>query len=100
MKSIRRVVTATLVSASLLAGGAAFAGEGHKHKHGGKKRGPSPAMISACNEKAEGDTCTFESQRFGEVNGVCKQKEDKPLFCKPDRKHKKRGGAESASLSL
>ncbi len=87
MKSIRRVVTATLVSASLIVGGAALAGEGHKR--GGKKRAPSPAMLSACNEKAAGDTCSFESKRFGEVQGVCKQKEDKPLFCKPDKKHRK-----------
>lgn len=55
----------------------------------GKRRGPPPEALAACEGLSENDVCSFESRR-GSVEGVCRLSPQgkAPLACAPRRSAK------------
>lgn len=75
-----------IVTISILALTAAFAqpqgGGGGQRGPGGK---PPQEAISACDNKSEGSSCTFESPRGDSPKGTCENTPDGKYFaCKPN----------------
>jgi hypothetical protein len=73
-----------IVSGLILAFGA-FAqekGQDGKGKGHGRK-GPRPESFAACEDKAVGDACSFESPR-GDLEGVCATGRSEKLHCRPN----------------
>ncbi|WP_422344456.1 YHYH protein [Parasphingorhabdus sp.] len=50
---------------------------------GGGQGRPTEEMLSACESKAAGDGCSFESSEQDEVSGTCFAPRNRPLACRP-----------------
>ncbi|MCK5797707.1 MAG: hypothetical protein KAI47_11015 [Deltaproteobacteria bacterium] len=57
----------------------------------GGGRGRGHRRVEACNGKAVGDACSFQSRRRGAVKGTCTQGRDNALFCRPNFRRGNRG---------
>lgn len=78
MKLLKLVVVATLITGSL----SAFAQQG-------RPNGPPPEAIEACEDKAEGDSVSFETRRGDSVEGTCEMVEEQ-LVAVPENHREQR----------
>ena len=68
-------------------------GEGGGQGQQGKRRGPPPEALAACESKSSGAECSFQSPRGDNVSGTCfAPKSDLPLGCKPSHPPGGQGG--------
>lgn len=58
-------------------------GEGHNR---GKRRGPPPEAIEACQAQSVGDSCGFVSPKGNDIEGVCEIMGADTIACLPDNR--------------
>lgn len=64
----------------------------HSEAQGKRRRGRKPPKraLLACEDKESGTSCSFNSEKRGEVTGTCfSPSDDKPLACRPVRRNKR-----------
>lgn len=84
----RAALVAGLVTVPLLAWGQ----QDDKRPGSGRPEGPPPEAIEACEGRADGDECRFESPR-GEVKGTCRTPPRREaLACVPTDHRRPDGG--------
>jgi hypothetical protein len=59
---------------------------------GGPQGGPPEAALEACEDKSEGDSCSFSDDRVGDITGVCFVPQDDVLACAPEDMAQGQGG--------
>lgn len=84
---MRRLITVLL--ATTLLTGTAYAQDDADNDRKKGRRGPPEAALEACASSVQGDPCSFEGRRDEMVEGTCEARDDKPLACRPERGKRK-----------
>ena len=82
-------ITASLLTIGVASAGAAALSAQQRperpDREGGQTRGPSQAMLSACEGKSRGDVCSVDSEDGEATAGVCRApRDDLPPACVPE----------------
>lgn len=59
--------------------------DGHGQDRG-KRRGPPPEAVEACQAQSVGDTCAFVSPKGDAIEGVCEIMRGDVIACLPDNR--------------
>jgi len=57
-----------------------------EHPERGKRRGPPPEAVEACEAQSVGDTCAFISPQGDTIEGVCEIMRGDIIACLPDNR--------------
>ena len=57
-----------------------------EHPERGKRRGPPPVAVEACEAQSVGDTCAFISPQGDTIEGVCEIMRGDIIACLPDNR--------------
>lgn len=59
---------------------------GEEHPKKGKRRGPPPEAVEACQAQSVGDSCTFISPKGDTIEGICEIMRGDIIACLPDNR--------------